>query len=185
MNTKNNLSKETAPHRKVLSLFGVRTKVQPMPVAEPAPEPVVPANARRILIVDDDEVIRKSTSMKLKAHGFAVSTAADGPSAIHAARSDRPDLILLDLSFPPDVSLAWDGFGILNWLRRLDVTKNIPVIIFTGNPARNLSQRAQAAGAVGFFNKPLNFAPLISLIELRLKAKASAQPAKACASAKD
>jgi CheY-like chemotaxis protein len=174
-----------SPRWSFLSLFGAKSKAQATnaPADLPAPEPELPPTARRILVVDDDEVVRKSTALKLKSRGYAVSTAADGPSAIHAARSEKPDLILLDLNFPPDVSLTWDGFGILSWLRRLDVTKNIPVIIVTGNHEKNLGQRAQAAGAAGLFNKPLNFEPLISLIELRLKpiAGASVSPAKGAA----
>src|SRR5690242_7276263 len=103
MNENTKPNEESSPRWSVLSLFGAKSKTRPAaaaPVVEPAPEPALPANARRILVVDDDEVVRKSTAMKLKAHGYAVSTAGDGPSAIHAARSEKPDLILLDLNFP-------------------------------------------------------------------------------------
>jgi len=132
---------------------------------------------RRILVVDDDPIVLKTTEIKLKEHGFAVTTALDGPSAIHCARSERPDLILLDLNFPPDVALTWDGFSIMSWLRRLESTKDVPVIIFTGQQGIGHYQRARAAGVAGFFHKPLDFAPLISLIELRLKSRpASTQP---------
>jgi len=133
---------------------------------------------RRILVVDDDPVVLKTTEIKLKEHGFAVTTAIDGPSAIHAARTEPPDLILLDLSYPADVTLTWDGFSIMNWLRRLECTKNVPVIIFTGQQGDSYYQRARAAGVAGFFHKPLNFSPLLSLIDLRLKSQAPAQPAK-------
>ena len=139
---------------------------------------------RRILVVDDDPVVLKTTEAKLKVHGFAVTTAADGPSAIHAARSERPDLILLDLSFPPDLALTWDGFSIMNWLRRLETTKNVPIIIFTGLQGNSHYERARAAGVAGFFHKPLDFGPLISLIELRLKASAAAKPNSVTATTK-
>jgi len=131
---------------------------------------------RRILVVDDDPVILKSAEMRLKAHGYAVTTAADGPSAIHSARSEHPDLILLDLNFPPDLALTWDGFSIMNWLRRLDSTKNVPIIIFTGLQGDSYYQRANAAGAAGFFHKPLDYAPLLALIERRLKSTTPSQP---------
>jgi CheY-like chemotaxis protein len=188
MNAKTKPNEVTSPRRSVLSFFGAKPKPQSLTTAtvtQPAPEPALPANARRILVVDDDAVVCQALAMKLKAHGFAVSTAMDGPSAIHAARSGRPDLILLDLSFPPDVSLAWDGFKIMNWLRHLDETKNIPVIIVTGSHEKNLGQRAQAAGAAGVFNKPLDFRPLISLVELRLKSPAGRSRSPANANAKD
>lgn len=125
----------------------------------------------RILVVDDDPIVLKTTEIKLKEHGFAVTTAVDGPSAIHCARSDAPDLILLDLNFPPDVSMTWDGFSIMNWLRRLETTKNVPIIIFTGQQGNSHYERARTAGVAGFFHKPLDFAPLLSLINLRLKAR--------------
>jgi two-component system KDP operon response regulator KdpE len=147
------------------------------PVAQSVPKNSQPGK-RRILIVDDDPIILKTTEIKLKEHGFAVTTATDGPTAIHAARTETPDLILLDLSFPADVTLTWDGFSIMNWLRRLESTKNVPVIIFTGLQGDNHYQRARAAGVAGFFHKPLNFGPLLSLIDLRLKSQAPAQPAK-------
>jgi CheY-like chemotaxis protein len=137
------------------------------------PEPVLPADAKRILVVDDDEIIRTTTARKLKSHGYAVSTAADGPTAIHAARCERPDLILLDLNFPADLSLTWDGFSIMKWLRRLDVTKHIPIIILTGSREADLTKRIQSAGAEGLFNKPVSFEPLVGLIEARLRQHAA------------
>lgn len=145
--------------------------------SHPAPEgtePVLPPGAKRILVVDDDEIVRTTTAMKLKSRGYAVTTAADGATAIHAARCERPDLILLDLSFPADVSLTWDGFSIMKWLRRLDVTKHIPIIILTGSHESDLTRRAQTAGAEGVFNKPVNFEPLFGLIEARLRQHATA-----------
>src|ERR1043165_7664056 len=121
MNLKMNTTETTSSRVSPVAQSGAKT------VTRPNPHP----GKRRILIVDDDPIVLKTTEIKLKEHGFAVTTAVDGPSAIHAARSETPDLILLDLSFPPDVSLTWDGFSIMNWLRRLECTKNVPVIIFT------------------------------------------------------
>lgn len=164
----------------VLSLFGARSKSRLAPAAppeEPVPKPASRLGARRILVVDDDAVVLKTTEIKLKAHGYAVSTAVDGPSAIHAARSEQPDLILLDLGFPPDLALTWDGFSIMNWLRRLESSKNTPIIIFTGGQEDSLYQRARAAGAAGFFHKPLDYAPLLALIDLRLKSSLPSLPA--------
>lgn len=147
------------------------------PVGQSAPKNSQ-SGKRRILVVDDDPIVLKTTEIKLKEHGFAVTTAVDGPTAIHAARSETPDLILLDLSFPPDVSMTWDGFGIMNWLRRLESTKNVPVIIFTGQQGDTYYQRARAAGVAGFFHKPLDFGPLLALIDLRLRSQPPAPPAE-------
>jgi DNA-binding response OmpR family regulator len=157
------------PVRNFLPLFGMKAKPSaPAPAAEPAPAPA-PPNAHRILVVDDDPVVRKATELKLRAHRYAVCTADDGPSAIRAVRTECPDLVVLDLGFPPEVSVSWDGFGILNWLRRLECSKDLPIIIVTGSQDSKLEQRARTAGASGFFHKPLNYDALLALIEHRLK----------------
>jgi hypothetical protein len=59
---------------------------------------------KKLLIIDDDAVVLKTTAMQLQAAGYAVVTASDGSSAIQAVRKEKPDLILLDLTFPPDVA---------------------------------------------------------------------------------
>lgn len=176
MSANKNGSNGTSSRWSIFSLFGSKAESQPDPsatITKDAHEEPLPKNAPRILVVDDDEVILKTTEIKLRAQGYAVITATDGSSAIHAARSERPDLILLDIGFPPEVSLTWDGFGILNWLRRFEGTRSIPVVIVTGNNGDGLYKRANEAGAAGFFRKPLPFTPLLSLIKLRLKTSAS------------
>ncbi|HEU5071641.1 MAG TPA: response regulator [Verrucomicrobiae bacterium] len=127
---------------------------------------------RRILVVDDDAVVRKTTEMKLRAEGYDVITAEDGPSALAATRIQRPDLILLDLEFPPDPTMTWDGFRLMEWLQRAE-PRPIPVILFTGCQDKDLSERAALAGATGFFQKPLLFGPLFALIQWQLNGKSS------------
>ena len=81
----------------------------------------------RILVVDDNKVQTTALSMKLKAQGYEVLVASDGSEAISIARREKLDLILLDIVFPPDVGhgggVAWDGFLILSWLRRMEETR--------------------------------------------------------------
>ena len=60
-------------------------------------------NKKRILVVDDDAVVIRALSIKLKANGFEVLTAMDGAEAVNAVRTQRPDLILLDLTFPAEM----------------------------------------------------------------------------------
>jgi CheY-like chemotaxis protein len=126
----------------------------------------------RILVVDDDAIVRKTTETKLRAEGYEVITAEDGPSAFAATRTQRPDLILLDLEFPPDPTTTWDGFGIMEWLQRAE-PRPIPVILFTGRQDKDLPERAALAGAKGFFQKPLLFGPLFALIQWQLDGKPS------------
>jgi DNA-binding response OmpR family regulator len=129
---------------------------------------------KKILIVDDSPVILKTLSMKLTANGYEVVTAEDGGSAVSLVRTERPDLVLLDISFPPDVGhgggIAWDGFLILEWLRRLDEAKSLPFIIITAGDPAQYKHRALAAGAVSFFHKPINNEELLATIRQVLEA---------------
>ncbi len=130
--------------------------------------PQTTMNRKRILIVDDSAIILKTLSMKLTSSGYEVLTAPDGGTAVSLVRRERPDLILLDISFPPDVAhgggVAWDGFLIMNWLRRMDEAKNIPIMIITGAEPEKFKERAIAAGAIGFFQKPINNEELLASI---------------------
>jgi CheY-like chemotaxis protein len=126
-------------------------------------------NRKKILVVDDNEVIVRTISMKLKANNYDVITALDGAEAVSAARRQLPDLILLDLSFPPEVSgVPWDGFQIIQWLRRLEEAKHIPIIVITGGDAAKYKDRAMAEGAIAFFHKPVNNDELLATIQKTL-----------------
>jgi CheY-like chemotaxis protein len=123
---------------------------------------------RKILVVDDNAVVLKSFELKLKSLGFHVLTASDGSAAVSAARQERPDLMVLDINFPPEVGssgLQWDGFNIMEWMRRFKEVADIPVIIITsGEPAR-FRDRSLAAGAVAFFQKPINHAEFVTALK--------------------
>lgn len=141
-----------------------------IPLTPPATEArPAPACRKKILLVDDDAVILKTTSLRLQSQGYAVITAMDGAAAIRAVRSEKPDLILLDISFPPDVasggSVSWDGFLIMSWLRRLGEARDIPFIVITGGDPAKYEARSLATGAMAFFHKPLDHHSLLSLIE--------------------
>jgi CheY-like chemotaxis protein len=135
------------------------------PFPEPAPTgPRVP----KILVADDNIVILKALSMKLKAKGYEVRTAMDGSTAVSCVRREKPDIIVLDINFPPDVAhgggIPWDGFLILDWLRRIDEVRDTPIIFITGGDSAKFRERAMNAGAVGFFQKPINHEEMLNLI---------------------
>ena len=129
-------------------------------------------DSKKILVVDDDAVVSRRLSNKFKANGYAVLTAVDGSEAVSTARREKPDLIVLDITFPPDVAhgggVAWDGFLIIQWLRRLDEGKNIPIIVITGGDAAKYKDRALAAGALAFFHKPVDDEELLETIRTTL-----------------
>src|SRR5262249_35678551 len=103
---------------------------------------------------------------------FEVLTAADGATAVSTVRREKPDLILLDITFPPDVAhgggVPWDGFLIMAWLKRMEEAQGIPIIIITGGNAADLKQRSLAAGAVDFFQKPIDNDQLLAAIHSHL-----------------
>jgi len=125
-------------------------------------------SSKKILVVDDDAIVLKSLSIKLKAKGYEVETATDGSEAVSTVRKLKPDLILLDITFPPDVAhgggVPWDGFLIMNWLKRMDEAVNIPIIVITGGDPAQYEAKARAAGATAFFHKPIDHNDLFGVI---------------------
>src|SRR6267154_5568243 len=124
---------------------------------------------KKILVVDDNEIILKTISLRLQGAGYDVVTALDGSEAVSAARKQAPDLVLLDISFPPDVGgVEWDGFRIMEWFRRLESVKKTPVIVITGGEDVKNKERAIAGGAVAFFHKPVDHDDLLKVIRATL-----------------
>jgi len=130
---------------------------------------------KKILIVDDDLVMLKANSMLLAGAGYGVVTADDGAAAVGKARTERPDLILLDMMFPPDVAhgggVPWDGFLIISWLRRMEEAKDTPVIILTAADPTKYKARGLAAGVHAFLRKPADKKDLLGAIEQVLGAR--------------
>ena len=132
------------------------------------------APAKKILVVDDNEVVIKTITLKLQGAGYNVITAMDGSAAVAATRKENPDLILLDISFPPDVgSVQWDGFRIMEWFHRLETARKIPIIVITGSEDPKARERATSNGAVAFFLKPIEHDSLLKVIRATLGDTAS------------
>jgi CheY-like chemotaxis protein len=127
---------------------------------------------KKILVVDDDQIILKTLSIVLISNGYQVFTASDGPGAASIVTQERPDLILLDLLFPPDAAnvggALQDGFLIIEWLRRMGEAGDIPIIIISGDKSAKDKQSALATGAVGFFPKPIDRVALLATIRATL-----------------
>jgi CheY-like chemotaxis protein len=114
---------------------------------------------RKILIVDDNAIVVKTFQLKLKASGFNVIAATNAIEGISAARQEKPEAIILDLNFPSGenfTSLNWSGINILQWLKRYKDVADIPIIILTGDDPEKSKAEAFAAGAVAFFQKPVD-----------------------------
>jgi CheY-like chemotaxis protein len=111
----------------------------------------------RVLLMEDDKFLRKAAESMLKKHGFEVITAADGEEGLAAARTQRPDLILLDLIMP-----KLQGFQVLDALKADGATARVPVVILSNLGQEADVARAMQSGAVAYFIK--SNTPLASLV---------------------
>lgn len=125
----------------------------------------------RILIVDDDALLRRSLAFNLERAGYCVSTAATAEEALAQARLDLPDLVLLDIGLP-----TMDGLDALRNLRRI---ADVPVIFLTAR-RRELDQIVGLElGADDYITKPFSVDVLLARIRAVLRrAKLSALPAR-------
>jgi CheY-like chemotaxis protein len=134
---------------------------------EPATKPIGP-HIPKILVADDNVVVLKTVAIKLKSAGYEVRTAMDGTTAISCVRRERPDLIILDINFQPEVArtgaIAWDGFLILDWLRRIDEVRDTPIIFITSMESPKFREKAMSCGAIAFFQKPIDQDEMLGVI---------------------
>jgi CheY-like chemotaxis protein len=132
----------------------------PAPDAEP-PAPI--GRDRRILVVDDNAVVLKAFEIKLRRSGFNVFTASDAATVASVADEAKAELILLDINFPPShTAIEWNGFTVIQWLRRFPELASIPVILMSGTDSTKHEEKALAAGAAAFFPKPVDYPKLLA-----------------------
>lgn len=125
---------------------------------------------KKILVADDNPVVLRALFSFLMSNGYEVSVALDGAEVVTSLRQQKPDLILLDIFFPPSVQggMIWDGFLILEWLRGIGHAGEIPVIIISGAEPAKYRDRCLAAGAREYFQKPLPMKELLNSIRAAL-----------------
>ncbi|MEK7791227.1 MAG: sigma-54 dependent transcriptional regulator [Deltaproteobacteria bacterium] len=116
-----------------------------------------------ILIVDDEQNIRRTLRSALEEEGYRVSEASDGRSAILSVEKERPDLILLDIWMP-----EMDGMEVLKKLRPLGL--NNSVIVMSGHGTIETAVKATKLGAYDFIEKPLSLEKLSLVIKNLLSA---------------
>ena len=102
----------------------------------------------RIVVADDDRMFRKVAETTLRRQGYDVATASDGEEALQLIRSERPDMIVLDLIMP-----KLQGFDVLQTLKQDTLTSAIPVIVLSSLTQEQDKQEALDLGAVAYFNK--------------------------------
>ncbi len=122
---------------------------------------------RTVLIIEDEKLIIVSTQMVLEAAGFRVESATNGEDGIAKAKTQSPDLVLLDIMMP-----GIDGWETLTRLKKETATANIPVVIFTAREHSRGHQKSAEMGAVDYFRKPFEPDELIDLVEKHAAVKA-------------
>jgi CheY-like chemotaxis protein len=109
-----------------------------------------------ILLVEDNEVNADMLSRRLTRRGLEVITAVDGLQAVERARSDLPDLILMDMSLP-----EIDGWEATRRIKADPTTAGIPVIALTAHALVSDRNRSFEAGCDEFETKPINLTELL------------------------
>jgi CheY-like chemotaxis protein len=103
----------------------------------------------RIMIVDDDDIMRKLMSKILVAQDYEVEAVSNAFAAIRSLQSELPDLILMDVQLP-----SIDGIQLTRRLKEIEAYAGIPVLMLTGRGERQVILDSRAAGAVDFIVKP-------------------------------
>ncbi len=114
----------------------------------------------KVLVVEDNEMNRDMLSRRLQRRGYEVVMSVDGEDGVSKARSESPDIILMDMDLP-----VLDGWAATQMLKAEPETQSIPVIALTANAMAGDREKALDAGCDDYDTKPVEFARLIQKIE--------------------
>jgi DNA-binding response OmpR family regulator len=117
--------------------------------------------ARRVLVVEDERTIAASVAARLRAEGFHVDLAYDGPSAVTKAAATRPDLVVLDVMLP--------GFDGLEVCRRIQTDRPVPVLMLTARGDETDLLVGLAVGADDYLTKPFSLRELAARVHALLR----------------
>ncbi|MBV7258389.1 response regulator [Erythrobacter crassostreae] len=121
--------------------------------------------AKRIMVVEDNDLNRKLFCDVLKANGFEVEPIADGESVLETARSITPDLIIMDIQLP-----GISGVDLIEAAQKDMLLAQIPVLAVTAFAAKGDEERIRAAGASGYLSKPVSIMPFMNAVKALLPA---------------
>jgi CheY-like chemotaxis protein len=114
----------------------------------------------KILLIEDNEMNRDMLSRRLTRRGYEVTIAIDGRQGVDMAASDKPDLILMDMSLP-----IMDGWDATRHLKAQPKTQAIPVIALTAHAMASDREKAMEAGCDDYDTKPVELPRLLEKIE--------------------
>ncbi len=115
-------------------------------------------------MVDDEADLVETLKYRLEASGYEVLTAADGQDGLKKARSEKPDLIILDLMLP-----KLDGYRVCRMLKFDEKYKNIPIILFSARVQESDIQMGEEQGADAYVTKPFDPKILLEKIQSLLE----------------
>lgn len=121
---------------------------------------------RKLLIVEDNQDNRELAMKVLKNKGYEIIEAVDGEEAIEKAISEKPDLILLDISLP-----KLDGYEVAKRLKSMKEFQDIPIVAFTAHAMKGDREKVIAEGFEGYIPKPINVREFPDQIRLYLRGK--------------
>jgi CheY-like chemotaxis protein len=114
----------------------------------------------KILLVEDNEMNRDMLSRRLIRRGYEVILAEDGAAGVETARTQRPDLVLMDMSLP-----VMDGWEATRKLKASEELRSIPVIALTAHAMAGDEEKALNAGCDAYETKPVELTRLLAKIE--------------------
>ncbi len=114
----------------------------------------------KVLVVEDNEMNRDMLTRRLQRRGYEVITSVDGEDGLKKARSDSPDIILMDMDLP-----VLDGWAATKMLKAAPETQSIPVIALTAHAMAGDREKALEAGCDDYDTKPVEFARLVEKME--------------------
>lgn len=136
--------------------------------AERSQPSLKPMHTRTILIADDSALILKVLEARVKSLGCKVVTALDPGEAFEKVRTQQPDLIIMDINFPPDTGFggggAWDGFRMLEWMKATQSLGKAIQFIITSDDIEKHRGKAMQAGVAAIFQKPIDARALLNKI---------------------
>ncbi|MFH1702182.1 MAG: response regulator [Nitrospirota bacterium] len=121
---------------------------------------------KKILVVDDNNDSRELVVKVLKNQGYEMIEAIDGEEALEKAMSEKPDLILMDISIP-----KLNGYEVTKRLKSLEEGKEIPVVALTAHAMKGDRAKAIEAGCEGYISKPINVRELPAQVKSYMRGK--------------
>ena len=119
---------------------------------------------QKILLIEDDEIIRENTAELLELANYEVFSAENGKVGVIKAKENKPDLIICDIMMP-----ELDGYGVLYLLGKDPETSSIPFIFLTAKTEKSDRRKGMSLGADDYLTKPFEEMDLMDAIEGRLK----------------